>query len=343
MATIKEIAKECNVSIATVSNILNNTGRVGEVTRNKVLRVVEKFNYVPNNAAKTLKQKGSKTIGIITEDLTVFNTPEIVDGIDQFLEEKGYTFLLDNLRLYKKYGDKFYHLDEYWPQVEEKINVMKAKQAEGIIYVCAHSRDLENMICKKDLPIVLVYGFTTQKEIPSVIFHDEKAAYDAVEQLIKSGETRIGVIAGEPESIHTRDRLTGYQKVLYDAGVLYNPSLIVYSDWTRAGGYRAARQLLENGVRAVFSMNDDMAAGLYDYANEKGLVVGKDIYIIGIGSHISESLRPALTTMSLPLFEMGQAAANIMIQQLEEVDQKEQIYEQNIHRIECNLLKRESI
>lgn len=89
MATIKEIAKECNVSIATVSNILNNKGKVGEETRRMVLEKIEKMNYVPNVAAKNLKQRTSRTIGIITEDLTVFNTPEIVDGIDEYLEGRG--------------------------------------------------------------------------------------------------------------------------------------------------------------------------------------------------------------------------------------------------------------
>ena len=105
IATIKEIAKACNVSISTVSNILNGKNKASDEVKKLVLETAKEMNYVPNYMAKNLKQKNTKTIGIIAEDLTIFHTPSIIDGISEFMEEKGYTLLMGNMRLYQKYGN----------------------------------------------------------------------------------------------------------------------------------------------------------------------------------------------------------------------------------------------
>ena len=106
MATIKEIAKESGVSIATVSNIIHGKPGASDETRKKVMDVIKRLDYTPNIIAQSLKQKNTKTIGIITEDLTVFNTANIVDGINEYCDQHGYQFVLGNLRLYKKYDKK---------------------------------------------------------------------------------------------------------------------------------------------------------------------------------------------------------------------------------------------
>ncbi len=100
-------------------------------------------------------------------------------------------------------------------------------------------------------------------------------------------------------------------------GILYNPELICYGDWSREFGYQAASGLLEQGVRVLFSMNDNMAMGVYDYALEKGLVIGKDIFVGGIGSQFGNILRPKLTTVEMPLFEMGQKAGELILDIIE--------------------------
>lgn len=310
--TIKEIAKECNVSIATVSNILNNKGKVGEETRRMVLETIEKMNYVPNVAAKNLKQRTSRTIGIITEDLTVFNTPEIVDGIDEYLEGRGYNFLLSNLRIYRKYGEGFYDHEEFKGNLEDELEIMRANQVEGIIYVSAHSRNLSSILAQDaSMPVVVVYGFAS--DIPSVTFHDEAAAYVVVDRLLRTETDRLGIIAADRSSLHTSERLLGCQKAMYRKGILYNPELIYYGDWSRESGYQAAKSLLEQGVKVLFSMNDNMAMGVYDYAAKMGLVIGRDLYVGGIGSHFGNLLRPRLITVEMPLFEMGQKAGEIIL------------------------------
>lgn len=314
MATIKEIAKECNVSIATVSNILNNKGKVSEETKRMVLEKIEHMNYVPNMAAKNLKQRTTRTIGVITEDLTVFNAPEIVDGIDEYLEGKGYNFLLGNLRIYRKYGEDFCYHEEFKENLEDELGIMRANQVEGVIYVSSHSRDLSGILAQDDsLPVVVVYGFAKERNIPSVVFHDEEAAYTVVSRLLQENTHRMGIIAGERNSLHTSERLLGCQKAMFQQGVLYNPELVYYGDWSREFGYRAAAELLEQDIKVLFSMNDSMAMGIYDYAGEKGLAIGRDIFVGGIGSQYGDILRPKLTTVEMPLFEMGRKAGEIIL------------------------------
>ncbi len=340
MATIKEVAKECGVSIATVSNILNHKGRVSEETRQSVLNAAKELGYVPNMLAKNLKQRKKKTIGIITEDLTVFNSAGIVDGIDERLEERGYTFLLSNLRLYKKYDNAFYHHEAYHEQVEAAFKIMLSKQVDGVIYVGAHCREMKSIPGEYEVPIVVAYGFAVNKSIPSVVYDDEQAAYDATMEFIKKKYQNIAVIAGEVGSMHTIERLRGYQRALFDNHILCNPELIRYGDWTRMGGYQACEALLQKKVDAVFAMNDVMAAGIYDYMNEKGLLVGKDLAVIGFDNReFSTVFNPELSTVAIPLSEIGRQSANIMVELLE----NESYEPQHVYKIECELIKRKSL
>ena len=261
MPTIKEIAKACNVSVATVSNIINHKGSVGDATRERVEQVIREMNYTPNYVAKNLKTKNTRSIGVIAEDMTVFALPDIIDGITEYCEEEDYQILLVNLRLYKKFQDKYYRDNRHKEIVRQEIQKLLAKQVEGIIYVAAHER-LINII-PEDLPIptVVAYGFTGSEKIPSVVVKDIKGAYDLVSYIVSKGHKKIGVIAGKKESIHTQSRLEGYQKALFEGGILYDPDMITYGDWDRQSGYDNTDLLLEKGATAIFCMNDFMAGG----------------------------------------------------------------------------------
>ncbi|ABX40977.1 LacI family DNA-binding transcriptional regulator [Lachnoclostridium phytofermentans] len=340
MAKIKEVAKACGVSIATVSNIMNGKGRVSEETKIKILEVARDMNYVPNMMAKNLKQRRSKVIGIITEDLTVFNCADIIDGIHELLDERGYSFILGNLRLYKKYNNEFYHNENYNNQIQEEFRIMESAQVAGIIYVCAHCREIKFIPKLENIPIVLAYGFSRDPNIPSFIFDDEQAAYDATNELIHNGHKKIGLITGEKFSLHTIERAKGYQRALYEAGILYNPNLSYEGDWTREKGYEAAKSLLEVGTTAIFSMNDEMAAGVYDYISTVGLKAGQDVALIGFDNReLCTAFTPALTTVSIPLSEIGHRSADAMIHMLEnDIAECEQI-----NYVTCKLMRRDSI
>lgn len=138
MATIKELAKCCGVSVATVSNILNNKPGASDKTRKLVLEMAEKLDYTPNVVAKNLKLQKTRSIGVIAEDMTIFSIPDVIDGITDYCQELDYQILLTNLRLFKKYDDTYYNRDDYYGQVGLEIKKLMEKQVEGIIYVAAH-------------------------------------------------------------------------------------------------------------------------------------------------------------------------------------------------------------
>lgn len=341
MVTIKEIAKACNVSIATVSNILNNKAGASEKTRKRVLEVAREMNYTPNYVAKNLKMRNTRSIGVIAEDMTIFSIPDIIDGITEHCEEENYQILLINLRLFKKYHDSYYNREDYFGIVHREIQKLMAKQMEGIIYVAAHERVI-NCI-PKDLPIpaVMAYGYTKNPAIPSVVVDDEAGAFQIVNYTISQGHEKIGVITGKKDSLHMQARLEGYQRALYENSLLYNPKIICVGDWTRPSGYRHADYLLEQGVTAIYCMNDLMAGGIYDRLDELGKTVGTDIAVIGYDNReLSEYYHPPLTTMTLPLHDIGYKASELILELLRG-DEPEQA--DGIYKIPCEILIRKSV
>lgn len=339
--TIKEIAKICNVSVATVSNIINNKGKVGEETRKRVLETIEELNYTPNVVAKNLKTRNTRSIGVIAEDMTVFSLPDIIDGITEYCEQEDYQILLVNLRLYKKFGDKYYYNNIHKEIVYKEIQKLLSKQVEGIIYVASHERLID--VIPEDLPIptVVAYGFTGKKEIPSIVVNDKKGAMELVKYLIEMGHEKIGVIAGKKDSVHTQSRLEGYQAALYEAKMLYDPELIMYGDWDRESGYENTDALIKKGVTAIFSMNDFMAGGVYDRLAELGMRVGEDIAVAGYDNReMAIYEKPALTTMGLPLHDIGYCASEVILKLLRKEESTE---ESNVYYIECKSYVRKSV
>lgn len=341
MATIKEVAKVCGVSVATVSNILNHKPGASEKTRKKVMETVEKLQYTPNAVAKNLKMQKTRSIGVIVEDMTIFNVPDIVDGITEYCEKVDYQILLTNLRLYKKYNDNYYNGDDYYGTVIDGIRKLREKQVEGIIYVAAHERVIRCIPEQLNFPAVMAYGYSENDHIPSVVVDDTHGAYEMVTYLIECGHKKIGLISGKSDSLHTQARLIGYQKALFNAGILYNPGLLCVGDWTRESGYRYVDQLLEEGVTAIFCMNDLMAGGVYDRMSELGLVIGKDFSVVGYDNReLSNYYNPPLTTINLPLHDIGYRASEMMIEMLEG---KQLRSDELVCALECQKQIRESV
>ena len=314
MATIREISKKANVSIATVSKVLNGISGVKQETVDLVMSIAQELDYRPNLYARSLKKGHSRTIGVITEDLTVFNTPDIVDGIDVYCENNDYHYILSNLRLNKLFGNSLSNNNECAKRVNSLVDTMLSKQVDGIVYIGCHSHAVAPIHNRDEIPIVYAYCYSSDTNIPAVLYDDQKGAYEATKLLISKGHQKTGIIAGPPESIHTSNRMLGYQEALYTYNVPYNPGFALHGNWTRESGYRLAGQLIENGVTAIFAQNDLMAVGVLEYCNANGIHAGKDIALIGFDNReISTVCIPKLSTVSLPLFEIGQNAAHLLL------------------------------
>ena len=341
MVTIKEIAKECNVSIATVSNILNGKPNASEETRKKVLEAVKKLNYTPNYVAKNLKMKKSKTIGVIAEDLTVFCTPEIIDGITKCCEEFGYHILLTNMRLFKKFNDTYFANEDFEQTADKQISELLSKQVDGIIYVTAHERKLKCFPDHLKVPAVIAYGYSKSEDIPSVVSNDRNGAYIAVKHLLEYGHKKIGVVLGKGSSVHTNDRLQGYQDALQEYGIGYDPTFVMQGDWSRQSGFDNTDALVEKGVTGIFCMNDIMASGVYERLEQLGKTVGDDVSVVGFDNReVTDYYHPPLTSVSIPLLEIGYTACHTVISALNDPDtmRKNRVIEEN-----CRLIRRDSV
>ena len=339
MITIKEIAHLTKVSTATVSNVLNGkSGAASEAKAREIVELAKNLNYTPNSLARSLKQQKSNTIGIITEDLTVFNTPEIVDGIDSYCEENNYEIILENMRLFKRYNNNFTDTPKHKEILNSMVLNMISKQVEGIVYIGYHCREIVYLPSNIHVPFVYAYCYPKEEIYPSVIFDDEKAARTVTKLLISKGHRRIGVIGGPASSYHTITRLKGYKHALIEHGIPINGSLILYGDWERRSGYNLAGKLLDDGVTAIFAFNDLMASGVYERAYERKLQIGKDISLFGFDNRdISQGYIPAISTVQPPLNEIGRNCAEIILKQLK----RRRVFKKRIY-IPCTILERKS-
>ena len=288
-----------------------------------------------------LRNQKTKTIGIIAEDIAQFTTPEIVDGIMSRCEEKGYRAVVKNLRLYARWSDSWYDNESsYHSILDPTLKELESIRVDGIIYIAGHARVIHCFSEDFKTPAVMAYAFTDNRRVPSVAIDDKKSACEMIHYLISRGHRKIGVIGGRENNIHTQQRLQGYQKALFENRILFNPSWVRYADWEKEGAYQEARELLKEDVTAVFCMADRMAGGVYRCLDEIGLRAGRDIAVAGFDNHdIAEYFVPGLTTMALPLREIGNVSADYLLKQMEEA--QEEIPEKIL--IPCTFTERESV
>ena len=320
VVTIKDIAAACGVSISTVSNVLNGKkNKVSEEISAKIRAEVERTGYRPNYLAKSLRATSTKTIGIIAEDLIIFSAPSIIEGTMHYCEEHGYNVVIENMRLFGRWSGRWMHDEALFQSALQPVLLkMDSMNVDGILYVGGHEHTVTRLSSGNNLPIVMTYAIAADKEIPTFRLDDEAGGYDAVRYLISKGHKHIGVIAGEYDNTHTVNRIKGVQKAMFEAGILFDPGLVEYVTWNKEGGYKGMQALVNKGITAVFCMSDSIAAGAYELLKEKGLEPGEDISVMGYDNQdISAFLTPQVTTMALPLEEIGYKAAEKVIEMID--------------------------
>lgn len=343
MITLKEIALMCGVSTSTISNILNGKHKVSEATRRRVLKIIKQTGYQPNYFAQGMRKQRTKIIGILTEDLSMFSSPPIIERIMAYCEDMNYRTILINLRLYDRWKDTWFHDEKKLHSVlDPAIQELLSIKVDGIIYVAGHGRIIDCFPEDFKIPAMVVYAYSKSPKFTSVVIDDEKGGYDMTKYLLSMGHSRIGVIAGTADNLHTQKRMLGYRKALHENQIQYNPSLVRYGDWERPSGRLETDGLINEGVTAIFCMNDTMAAGVYDYLEERGMKTGEDLSVAGYDNkEVSEYLKPALTTNEISFTEIGTKSAEIMIRSLSSDSDGSGAAE--IINIPCRLIKRNSV
>lgn len=346
MVTLKEVAEKCGVSATTVSNVINGKAKTSEETRKRIMKVIKETGYKPNIMAKGLRIKKSRTIAIIAEDIAQFTSPPIIESIMAHCEKRDYRVIVHNLRLYDRWKDTWYgQEEEYHSVLDPVVSDVVAEQVDGVIYLAGHARIIKAFKDDFNLPAVMCYAYSNLPQIPSVVIDDEASAYEMVQYMIGMGHERIGFVGGRRENIHTAQRLSGYQRAMYDNGLLFDPQLVFYGDWSRESGYEGAKALIPKGISAIFGISDKMTGGIYDYLEENDIIVGKDISVAGFDNEsISAYFRPQLTTTELPLSEIGRLSAQLILEKIEDNKGSEDLpAEPKVIKVPCSMVIRNSI
>lgn len=312
---LEDIARETGFSISTVSRVLSHSDYpVSEPIREKVLRVADQLGYRPNIAARSLRTDRTNTIGIIVDDLLSPFTPPIVRGIQDTLNENGFLSLIVN--------------SDWDPDQEQvAIKTLLSQPVDGIVFVeyshQTHSDDLE----RSNKPHVFVHRLFGSPIKNSVVPDDYYGAGLATGHLIRLGHRRIGYING-PENWHTcRARLRGYQDTLASHHLPFDVSLVQPGDWEIESGYAATKNLLELAERptAIFAANDAMALGAIYAIQDAGLNVPNDVAVVGYDNrNFTKTVRPRITTVNMPVIEMGGVAAELLLRQIAEGRKEEE-------------------
>ena len=338
---MKEIAQLAGVTAATVSNAINGTGSVSEKKRKEIMEIIEREGYSPNRIAKSLRTKESNTIGIMVEDITAFQTPRIIDGVNNYVEKQGYAVILNNMGLLEKTGNHYSELTSYHSAISKSIKLFNKTQIDGLIYVAMHDRDVMELIPKLNMPIVLVYCYDTSKRNYHVTYDNVDIITDVAEYLMKHGHERIGVIKGAEDSLPSQKRLRSFISQLEKAGKELKAEYIFPGAWEVKDGvsaYERYKQLKEKPT-AIFAMNDLMAVGFMDAALNDGVRIPEDVSVIGFDNRQEcRFTRPRLTTVDIPLEKMGEKAGQILLRLI-----SGQISDEKKVVLPCEFLERDSV
>ncbi|HEY5563499.1 MAG TPA: LacI family DNA-binding transcriptional regulator [Clostridiaceae bacterium] len=337
----EEIAKLAGVSRSTVSRVINNYSNVPEETRNKVLEIIKKYNYFPQASARTLAGKAAKIIGLIiidtkeeNEDRRVFSSTyfsEFTSILVDIAKSKGYYVLVSIVSRPRDFNT-----------VKE---LLYNKTIAGAVFIGGKNIEgsIEDLIISKQLIVVIGRRFEkteTKNKCLTVNPDNFNGAYNATKYLIEKGHKTIAHICGDTGQLASIERYEGYMKALADFNIIIRKNLIFKGNYTEESGYVCAYKLLSTQKPdAILAGNDAMAIGCLRAIEEKGLNVPKDISLVGFDDiEIARFIRPALTTVRIPVYEVADKAFQKLI---EAIDQSRIIEE--TYTIPVELIIRQSV
>ena len=326
--TIKDIAAAAGVSPATVSLVLNNRpSRIAEETRERIKKTAEELGYAPNSAAVLLKTNRSYTLGLLLPEIRNDYYGKYAKGMEDACQAKGWS--------------TFFCTTNNNPLKERQyIETLHAKNVDGISIVTTPSNQSDLFLGNRDL--ILSYGIPMvhmdmtgyRKPANAVISDHFKGGYMAARHLISLGHTEIAFITGPKFLEGSASRILGCKKALEDAGLTWNSSLVFEGNYSYESGYAAIDNLISKKFTAVFAFNDLMAYGVYNSLEKYNLRIPDDISVVGYDDNFTSSIiNPPLTTVYQPIYEMGKAAAEILIHAAEHPDHEPVVKEFDLQLI----------
>ncbi|MFC3884580.1 LacI family DNA-binding transcriptional regulator [Bacillus songklensis] len=305
--TIYDVAEKAGVSIATVSKVINNTGRISEKTRKKVQEVMTQLNYQPSMVASALTRKRTGTIGLLVPDIANPFFAEVARSFEDCAQKLGFGLVICST-------------DGKDEKANLYLSLLMRKQVDGLI-IASYIKEtaLVEQMLKEKIPVVLFTIDIPTLGINSVSVDDYKGGFQATSYLLSLGHKHIGVIAEDiSRSYH---RVQGYKEAIIRAGMNLNESNIIYTTAAIENGKMVARQLLqrkEDRPTAIFACNDLLAIGAIEEARKLGINIPEELSIIGFDNTIlAEIANPTLTSVSQPIKEMANQAMTVLLEEIE--------------------------
>jgi LacI family transcriptional regulator len=332
--TLKQIAKELDVSISTVSKSLRDSPEISEDTRLKVQAFAKLYNYKPNNIALSLKNKKTKTIGIIIPEIVHHFFATVISGIEQVANECGYNVIVCLS-------------DESFDKEVINMEMLANGSTDGFIMSLSketqQKKDFHHLqeVINQGMPVVLFDRISNDILCDKVIIDDQLAAYEATNFLISKGLKKIALLTTVDYVSVGKLRTDGYLNVLHDHGIEVDENLIIRIEDTEHCDEKI-NELLENqSVDAILAVNELFAVTAIKLAMSKGIKIPEDLSVVAFTDGIiSKYSTPTITTISQNGIKMGRKAAEMLIKRLELEDEEDEHYKTEI--IETNLIIRES-
>lgn len=307
MATIKDVARRAQVSIATVSHVLNGTRPVSEEVRRRVVDAAQALNYHPDGRARSLRRKRTQSLGLVIPDNANPFFAALARAIEDASFARGYSVILGNAD-----GN---------PRKERLyLDVFTEQRVDGVILATvASTRHNALLLLKRGTPCVVMDRANPDLPVDTVQVDNRLGARLAVEHLISLGHRRIACIGGPANLVTGTERVAGFREALRRAGLDVEGALLVNGDFSFESGYRAARQLLDQRAppTAIFAANDLMALGVIRACSDLGARVPDDVAVAGFDDvPLASMIQPRLTTVAQPLTEMARIAIELLLARL---------------------------
>lgn len=333
--TIKDIAVRANVSYSTVSRALKNSPKISTGTKEKIWKIAEELNYIPNTTARELSSRKTTTVGYIYTSIGKTSLDSMMEGIEDTVTKEGFQLLSFNSR--EKVGAE-----------RNYLRFLHEKRVEGILIFPVVTEEGNNFsylkfLVESKIPVIMVDRYFPELNSDYVISDNFRGAYEAVTHLIKLGHRRMGYITGQEYLTSVCDRLKGYKKALQDYDIDYQEELVkkVISRSTLSieKSYKATKELLKEEPTAIFTYNEIATIGALKAIKEKGIDVPRELAFVGFDEvAVASHIFMPLTVVMQQTYRIGEIGASMLIERVKHLHEKKEFLEVRHVSVKTKLL-----
>lgn len=332
MHTIRDVARLAGVSVPTASKVMNKKGTVSPELTRRVLSAMEALDYQPDQVARSLKVRHTKTIGIVIPDITNPFFTDVIRGVENRARAHGYSLILTDS-------------NEDPAAEQENLNMLFARRVDGVLLSPTVAFSAQDRLTRRRFPLVLFDRCSMGFKGSAVVTDNFQAAYDATRHLIDLGHERIAIITGRPDLPNAFDRLEGCRRAFQEAHLPLREEYLRNGDFQLEGGYQCSMELLRlpDPPTAIFSSNNKMTLGLMRALAELRIPCPERVSVLGFDDFDwTSNFSPRLTAVAQPALEMGKQAVRMLVDKMQATWEGVSSQEEKVVALKAELRIRDS-